>query len=64
MSKFLRLSLLVVGITVLAQGGQNGQGQNGQGQNGNYRAPEIDPNQAVTALALLSGGILIIGRKS
>ena len=66
MKKLLSLSLLAVGMTGLALGqngqGQNGQGQNGQGQNG-HKAPEIDPSQAASALALLSGGILIVRRK-
>jgi len=49
--------------------GQNKQGQNGnsQGQNGNSQgqnaAPEINPSQAISALALLSGGLLVLRRK-
>ena len=43
---------------------QNDQGQNGQGQDGTH-APEIDPSQAVTAFALVSGSILVIrGRRT
>jgi hypothetical protein len=68
------LLLLATSGLVLGQNGQeqNGQGQNDQGQNGQNGqnghngagAPEIDPGSAVGALALLSGGILVIrGRR-
>jgi hypothetical protein len=61
--------MVATGITGFAFGqqngqGQNGNGQNGQGQNGNNKAPEIDPGSAAIALALLSGGLLVIrGRR-
>jgi hypothetical protein len=59
MRRLLGLSLLTIGIVGLALG-QNKQGGNGQGQN---KAPEIDPGQALSALVLLSGGLLIVRRK-
>lgn len=58
MRKLIGLSLLAVGITGLALG-RNGN----NGNNGNNKAPEINPSQAISALALLSGGVLILRRK-
>ena len=57
----LGLSLPSFGQNNQGQNGNNNNGQNGnnQGQNGGH-APEVDPSQAVTALALLSGEILVI----
>jgi hypothetical protein len=60
------LSLILLGLAGFALGqnqNRQGQNQNGQGQNQNG-APEIDPTQAVSALALLSGGIMVIRRKN
>lgn len=54
MTRVILLGMLVLGATCAAFGQM--------GTTGN--APEIDPSQAVTALALLSGGALVIrGRK-
>ena len=51
--RIFALGLLVLGIAGFAFG-----------QNPTGGAPEIDPGQAVTALALLSGGSLVIrGRR-
>jgi len=53
MAKLLSLVILTLGLCGLAFGQHSGQ-----------TAPEIDPGQAVTALALLSGGMLVIrGRR-
>jgi hypothetical protein len=45
--------------------GNNGKGNNGKGNNGDAGVvPEIDPNSAASAMALLSGGVLVIrGRR-
>ena len=62
MTRLLLLGVLSLGMACIAAG-QNGQGQNGQGQNNNDqggRAPEIDPSQAVTAIALLGGTTLVV----
>lgn len=62
MRRLLGLSLIAVGMTGLALGLQNGK----NGKNGNpgaNKAPEINPSQAMSALALLSGGVLILRRK-
>lgn len=65
MRKLLGLSLIAVGMTGLAFGLQNGKnGNNGNNRNpGSNKAPEINPSQAISALALLSGGVLILRRK-
>jgi hypothetical protein len=57
MTRLLLLGVLSLGMTCIAVG-QNGQGQNGDNQGG--RAPEIDPTQAVSAIALLGGTTLVI----
>jgi hypothetical protein len=41
----------------------NGWNDNDTSQGASRLAPEINPTQAISALALLSGGILVIRRK-
>jgi len=59
-------ALLVAALLSLAALSQNNQGQNDNDQRQNYRggrpmsAPEIDPAQALGALAVLSGTVAII----
>jgi LPXTG-motif cell wall-anchored protein len=66
MRRLLSVGLLAMGIMGLVlgknQGGQAVQGQNHSNQRA-FQAPEINPTQAVSALALLSGGLLVIRRK-
>ena len=60
MKKLFLLALLVIGTTGFAIGQTNNNDQNGNGQ----KAPEIDPSLAISALALLSGGLLVVrGRR-
>jgi hypothetical protein len=70
--RFLAVGIVVIGMSsvALAQGGN--QGGNNDKQNGGTRprpstpnvAPEIDARSAVTALALLAGGLLMVrGRR-
>jgi len=65
----LVLAALTGPVTAYGQGqgqggngqGGNGQGGNGQGGNGQGRsAPEIDPGSMVSAMTLLTGGVLIL----
>jgi hypothetical protein len=80
MKKLVLMTLLAIGTTgfVLGQNngngnhgngnngkGNNGKGNNGKGNNGDAGVvPEIDPNSAASAMALLSGGVLVIrGRR-
>jgi hypothetical protein len=66
MRRILGLSLLAIGIVGLALGQNNGNNQGGNNNNqggGRHTAPEINPGQAISALALLSGGLLIVRRK-
>jgi hypothetical protein len=73
------LTLGIAGFAMAGQDGNSqGQDGNSQGQDGNsqgqdwnnsgytagtHLAPEINPSQAISALLLLSGGILVIRRK-
>ncbi len=67
MKRIIGVALLALAMVGYAAAGQDGnsQGQDGnsQGQNGPYPAPEIDPSQAISALVLLAGGVLVIRRK-
>ncbi|MBV8075463.1 MAG: hypothetical protein JO284_03665 [Planctomycetaceae bacterium] len=55
----LVLAALTGPVTAYGQG--QGQGGNGQGGNGQGRsAPEIDPGSMVSAMTLLTGGVLIL----
>ena len=73
MGKFIRISLLTLFILAVsaaplfAAAGGNGKGDGnawGKGGNPNHGVPEIDPSLAPSALALLSGGLLILKSKS
>jgi hypothetical protein len=66
MRRLLILSWLTLGAVGLALG-RNEHGGDKQGLNDNkwhhHEAPEINPGRAISALALLSGGLLIVRRK-
>jgi hypothetical protein len=57
MRRLLVLSLLAIGIVGLALG------QISSVPIPTHKAPEINPGQAISALALLSGGLLIVRRR-
>lgn len=57
MQRLLVLGVLVIGMTGLASGGGNNQGQNQDGNSQGNPVPE--PAQFASALALLSGTVLI-----
>jgi hypothetical protein len=70
--RMLSIGVLVFGLAgaAAAQGRGNGNGNNGNGNNGNGNGnqpasvPEIDAASAVQAIALLSGGLLVVrGRR-
>jgi hypothetical protein len=72
MTTILRMKRLLLGLAFVTFGtiglavGANSNGPNGNpAPNGpkGHPAPEINPGQALSALALLSGGVLIIRRK-
>jgi LPXTG-motif cell wall-anchored protein len=64
MRRLLGVGLLAMGIIGLPWAKtvkeEKVKEETGQGQN---NAPEINPNQAVSALTLLSGGLLVLRRK-
>ena len=63
MKKVLLLTLLACGTTGVALAQHHNNNGNNNNNNGNH-APEIDPSSAVSAVALLSGGVLVIrGRR-
>ena len=62
MRRLLGVSLLAVGILGLALG-KPGPKPPPKGPPPGRPAPEINPTQAVSALALLSGGVLVLRRK-
>jgi hypothetical protein len=59
MKRLLVLSLLTIGVVGLALG----QSTLLPTPTPPHKAPEIDPGQAISALVLLSGGLLIVRRK-
>ena len=70
MGRFIRIFLLAFFILTVSTtplladpGNDNGWG-NGEGGGQGHGVPEIDPGRAPSALALLSGGMLILKSKS
>ncbi len=79
MRSLIHVSILALALTGFAFGGESNNGNHygqdsNQGQNNAcnrsvqsesdvHAAPEINPSEAVSALALLSGAVLVIRRK-
>ena len=65
LTRILLIALFFIALSVapaLAMGGRPGHGGHGGG-GGGCGVPEIDPGVAPSAIALLSGGILILKSK-
>jgi hypothetical protein len=62
MRRLLVLSLLTIGVVALALG-QSALATPTPTPLPPHKAPEIDPGQAISALVLLSGALLIVRRK-
>jgi LPXTG-motif cell wall-anchored protein len=62
MRRLMGVGLVAIGILGLTLGPIRGQGTPPSTTKPRV-APEINPTQAVSALALLSGGLLVIRRK-